>query len=140
MLQTTYLKVLEGRAVYHGDSSFKTWLFAVIRRTASEERRRRLVRAAALLRWRSTAGQAAPPAVQLRDAQDELLLSERNAELVAALGSLPRRQREVLQLVFYHDLTIAEAAGVLHIALGTARRHYERGKRALRATLEGKLD
>ena len=49
------------------------------------------------------------------------------------------RADDVLQLVFYHDLTIAEAAGVLHIALGTARRHYERGKGALRQALEGRI-
>jgi DNA-directed RNA polymerase specialized sigma24 family protein len=34
VLQSTYLKVLDGRAVFAGRSSFKTWLYAVIRRTA----------------------------------------------------------------------------------------------------------
>ena len=33
-LQEVYLKVLEGKARYAGEGSFKTWLFAVIRRTA----------------------------------------------------------------------------------------------------------
>lgn len=47
----------------------------------------------------------------------------------------PRRQHEVLDLVFYRDLSISDAAEVLGIWLGTARLHYERGKAALRARL-----
>jgi DNA-directed RNA polymerase specialized sigma24 family protein len=31
VLQTVYLKILEGRARYDGRSQFKTWLFALIR-------------------------------------------------------------------------------------------------------------
>jgi DNA-directed RNA polymerase specialized sigma24 family protein len=37
----------------------------------------------------------------------------------------------VLQLVFYHGMTIEEAAEVMHISLGSARTHYDRGKKAL---------
>ena len=37
VLQTVYLSVLEGKASYRGEASFKTWLFAVIRkRTVGE--------------------------------------------------------------------------------------------------------
>ena len=40
VLQTSYLKILDGRARFRERSSFKTFLFGVIRRTAAEERRR----------------------------------------------------------------------------------------------------
>src|SRR5690242_2649577 len=42
VLQIVYLKILGGRAVFNGRSSFKTWLFSVIRNTAAGERRTEL--------------------------------------------------------------------------------------------------
>src|SRR5580765_1835450 len=51
VLQTVYLKILEGKARFGGESSLKTWLFAVIRKTAATEYRRRLLRS-----FRLTAG------------------------------------------------------------------------------------
>jgi RNA polymerase sigma-70 factor (ECF subfamily) len=56
------------------------------------------------------------------------------------MARLPERQRQVLHLVFYQDLTIAQAADVMGVSLGTARTHYERGKKRLRELLEGELD
>src|ERR671927_1718528 len=44
VLQTVYLKILQGKAVYRGESKLQTWLFAVIRKTAISERRKQLLR------------------------------------------------------------------------------------------------
>jgi DNA-directed RNA polymerase specialized sigma24 family protein len=52
-----------------------------------------------------------------------------------ALATLPRRQREVLQLVFYHELSLAQCAEVIGVSIGSARTHYERGKSRLRERL-----
>ena len=42
-LQESYLKALEGRAQFNGQSGFKTWLFAVIKITVADMRRKRVI-------------------------------------------------------------------------------------------------
>ena len=126
-----YVKVLDGSTRFDGRSSFKTFLFGVIRKTAMEQRRARWLSARRLARWFASRTEAQPPA----DPEAASMRSERTRALVAALAQLSRRQREVLHLVFSHDLTIEQAAGVLGIGTGSARQHYERGKARLRELL-----
>jgi RNA polymerase sigma-70 factor (ECF subfamily) len=127
VLQSTYVKVLSGNAQYGGRSSFKTWLFGVIRLTALEQRRRG-ARELALAARQGRPDDAPPP-----DAP--LLEEEERHSLRRALAQLPERQQEVLMLVFYHELSIAAAALVMEVSVGTARTHYERGKKRMRALL-----
>jgi len=129
-LQASYLKILDGRARFDGRASFRTWLFSVVRLTAAEQRRR-----AALGRWLPLA-LLGPTADGRPDPATTLARADATRRLVAALDTLPRRQREVLHLVFYQELTIAEAAEVAGVSVGTARTHYERGKTALRKLLK----
>lgn len=131
VLQTTYLKVLSGSARFEGRSLFKTWLFGVIRRTAQEAHRRTK---ALERRAERFAAEADPPPVR-EDPESELVRAERSRSLIEALGRLSERQRAVLHLVFYQDLTIEEAAGVMEVSLGSARTHYARGKARLRELL-----
>jgi len=131
VLQTAYLKILDGRARFDGRSSFRTWLFGVVRRTAAEARRRERFG-----RWLSLAGLSAVLGDGKPDSATALVRSEESRRVELALARLPPRQREALHLVFYQDLTISEAAQVLGVSLGTARTHYERGKAGLRRLLE----
>jgi RNA polymerase sigma-70 factor (ECF subfamily) len=134
VLQTVYLKVLEGRAVYHGRAAFRTWLFAVIRNTAASRRRWNAFRRLRLV----PLDEGAHDCVSRSDPAEPVYRSEWSARLRSALGLLPRRQREVLHLVFYQDLTVADAARVVGVSVGSARTHYERGKTRLRQLMETK--
>ncbi len=131
-LQTVYLKALEGKARFDGKAAFRTWLFAVIRKTAVDERRRRMLRGFGLLKYVERAGLA--PRVESPD--EAVYRTEIQTLFRRAMAELPGRQREVLQLVFYHDLSLAEAAEVMDVSLGSARTHYERGKKRLRHLLK----
>ena len=131
VLQEVYLRILDGRARFGGESTVKTWLFAVIRRTAAERTRRRWWRAALLEKWLT-----AEPAHDPRcDPEGDLDASDSHETLRTALTRLSRRQHELLHLVFYQDLTIEEASATLGISLGSARTHFERGKARLRELL-----
>ena len=134
VLQSAYVRVISGRAVYGQRSSFRTWLFGVIRLVALEENRR-------VWTERKRTVLLEDPRVQTmadeRTRPDEF---ESARALRSALTQLPERQREVLHLVFYQDMSIADAAGVMDISVGSARTHYERGKARLRVLLEERRD
>ena len=57
-------------------------------------------------------------------------------ELVGALGQLPPRQRAVLVLRYFHDLTEAQAAELLGCSPGTVKSSASRGLARLREVLE----
>src|SRR5436309_2315710 len=91
-LQTSYLKILDGRARFDGRASFRTWLFAVVRYTAAGLRRRAWLR-----RWLPLAALGATPdgrpdpalglaaaAVVIASVAVALLLTRRGAPTVFA--------------------------------------------------------
>jgi RNA polymerase sigma factor (sigma-70 family) len=131
VLQNAYVKVISGRARFDGRSAFRTWLFGVIRLTALERHRRvrslerRKVRAAVDMQ---ASGSAVEPVDRAERAERARLLRE-------ALDTLSHRQRQIVHLVFYEDMTIREAAEVMEVSIGSARVHYDRAKKKLRALL-----
>jgi RNA polymerase sigma-70 factor (sigma-E family) len=56
---------------------------------------------------------------------------EQRSELIEAFRRLPARQREVLALRYYVDMSVADAAATLHISEGTVRSTASRGLDAL---------
>lgn len=132
VLQESYCRLLSGRAAFQGRSGFRTFVFGVVRRVALEERQRSF-REGARRRPLEAGGQGEPDGISGPAQQAEA--KEQAAELLAGLARLSERQREVLHLVFYQGLSLDEAAAVMGVRPGSARRHYERGKRALQSNL-----
>ena len=69
-------------------------------------------------------------------AEDRALQSESTSSMIAALGRLPQRQREVLTMRYYLDLSEAEIADALGISTGSVKAHAHRGLAALRDRME----
>ncbi len=131
VLQAVYLKILDGRARYGGESSFKTWLFAVIRKTAASERRKTCLRKLLL----NAGAERIPKPLRTEGPDMALERSETHDRFRRALEQLPKRQRQTLHLVFYEDLSLQETAEAIGISVGAARKHYGRAKASLRDLL-----
>ncbi|NRB46050.1 MAG: RNA polymerase sigma factor [Saprospiraceae bacterium] len=127
-LQITYLKILEGKAVPPPPTQFKAWIFRVIRNTAIDLQRKRSVRTKLRIQFSRNQKDLGPTTLDVEQGQQ--------AELAAAMKKLSKRQTELLHLVFYQGQTLAEAADILGLSLGTARTHYARAKEKLRLLLQ----
>ncbi len=123
VLQMVYMKILEGKAKYNQQSQIKTWLFSIIRFTAIDELKKR-----ANHEFIDLAAINNIPSGESPEKENYAYL----------LNCLSEKQREVLLLVFYHDLTIEAAAAVMNCNLGTARTHYQRAKKRMKEMINEK--
>jgi RNA polymerase sigma factor (sigma-70 family) len=120
VLQRTYVKILEKKAIYKGKATFKTWLFSVIRFTAID-----------YLKKRKSYESLEHIKIGVEDTPYEIY----KVDYKELLKQLPERQHQVLLLAFYHEMTLAEIATITGLHIGTIRTHYERGKQTMRTLL-----
>jgi RNA polymerase sigma-70 factor (sigma-E family) len=76
-----------------------------------------------------------PPPDDVRSPEEEVLMLEQHRALIDALWTLPRRQREVLVLRYFSDLTERETADAVGISIGGVKSSAHRGMAALRRIL-----
>ncbi|HEX2894035.1 MAG TPA: SigE family RNA polymerase sigma factor [Marmoricola sp.] len=107
---------------------------AYLRRTVVNQSRSALRRRSVAMRHRPEPVPAAPAA------DESVLRAERRDAVLHALAALPARQREVLALRYYLDLSEAEIASTLGISRGAVKSHASRGAAALRARLSPEED
>jgi RNA polymerase sigma-70 factor (sigma-E family) len=69
-------------------------------------------------------------------AEDRALAAETTSSMILALGALPQRQKEVLTMRYYLDLSEAEIADALGISAGSVKAHAHRGLATLRDRME----
>jgi RNA polymerase sigma-70 factor (sigma-E family) len=94
-------------------------------------------RSRSVLRHRGVRARYVVPAVpHLHGTDEDALVSERRAAVLDALRALPERQREVLALRYYLDLSEADIAQTLGISRGAVKSHASRGVAALRSLMK----
>ncbi|GAA0363377.1 sigma-70 family RNA polymerase sigma factor [Micromonospora gifhornensis] len=133
VIQEAFVKGYRKLSHYRGDSSFRSWLLAIVANETrnlhrSRERRTGLVLRAARVAPGSEAGEDG--------AVGAVLAEERRNALVQALRQLPERDREVIVCRYFLDLSEDETVAMLGWARGTVK---SRTSRAL-AKLRGLLD
>ncbi|WP_055623105.1 sigma-70 family RNA polymerase sigma factor [Streptomyces sp. JHA19] len=133
--QQVFLGAWRGRHGFRPERGpLGAWLVGITRRKIADAlsaRTRRLALADAV-------GDATGPASGEGTGPDDVL---DRVLLVDALSRLPARQRQVLCLAFYDDLTQAQIAERTGLPLGTVKSHTRRGLYRLRGALEqGRAD
>jgi RNA polymerase sigma-70 factor (ECF subfamily) len=119
-LQETFWRVWKRAATYQSQrGTFTAWLFTIARNLAHDAYRRSSVRPPTLAEVDgddSLLDQVPDPNTDTA-AQSILLLQQRQVR--EALATLPLRQREVIEMAYFHGMTRQEIAEVTGEALGT---------------------
>ena len=127
LVQDAFVAVLSRSAAAREPARAPAYLRSAVLNGARSHLRRRTVRR------RPAPGERAQ---EQPSPESSALASDEHGAVLAALRSLPERQREVLALRYYLDLSEAEIAETLGIAPGTVKTHAQRGLAALHVALE----
>jgi RNA polymerase sigma-70 factor (ECF subfamily) len=122
LTQETFFRACGAALRFRGDSSVKTWLFAIARRVLMEASRKGLFEKGRTL---ATFEAAAPT-----------LDHDLRLDLEDAFQRLDRSDREVLMLVDFLGFTPSEAAGLMGIEPNTFRMRLHRARGRMRTYLE----
>jgi len=131
MAQEAFLRAYRSLASFRGESAFSTWLIALaVNLYRSRLRRHEPV----VVGLDAVARVSGLPALEL-----DLERSDRARVVRSAVAGLPARYRDALLLFYFVDLDVAEAAGVLGVAVGTLKARLHRGRALLRRRLARRL-
>ncbi len=130
VVQNALIAIHRGRHTYRPERPFGPWMRTVVRHCMIDwfrERGRRTRRELAV----EEPDLFAHPSADREPGSDELA-----GPLAAALAALPANQREAVELIHLHGLSVAEAALRAGVSPGALKVRAHRGYRALRAKLE----
>ncbi|GAB6094089.1 sigma-70 family RNA polymerase sigma factor [Desulfatiferula olefinivorans] len=124
-----YTEVWTNAARFKGQSRVTTWLFGIARNMALN----------ALRKHSRSGGNMGELHDALEDEKsvDGYRAFEHAQEIQQALLRLPVKQREVMDLVFFHDLGYKEVADILDIPENTVKTRVYHAKEALKAAILG---
>jgi len=129
VLQDVMLTAWTSAATFRGESKVRTWLLVIARNRAINSIRRKVPLVIPFDEALDSPSADTSPLERIEKNARKQMLNE-------ALNRLPEQQREILELVFYHQLTGPEVAEVLEINLGTVKSRLHRAKEMLRRVLE----
>lgn len=129
LAQRTFTACIAARDRYRGQSSFRTYLFAVARNELFTYLRR-LPRGEHVDFWATSIAEL------VTSARSRVGRAEQVEQLRAVLRELPAEQQLLLELHYWHDLDAAALAEVFEVPPGTIRVRLLRARRALRAGME----
>jgi len=116
VLQETFLKCYQNLPRLKEPASFKAWFYRILTRTAWEYCYKRDKETPAAELPEALAGRPADTALD-----DRLAAAETQAALLAAVDKLPLKQKTVVILYYYNELSVQEIARVTGSLAGTVK-------------------
>jgi len=137
VLQETFWRVWQSAASFQSQrGSFTGWLFRIARNLAIDAYRRRKIRPRPITDVDdsdSKIDQTPDPNIDVAE-QSQLLLNHK--QVLSALATLPRVQRQVIEMAYYYGMTRQEIAEATGEALGTIHTRARLALQKLRAELQ----
>lgn len=129
LVQRTFIACVEGRDRFRGDSSFRTYLFAIAHNVLREHfrRQRRAPGDLDLDRLSIVDLGASPTSMLVARAEERILLH--------ALRQIPVASQVILELYYWEQLTGAELGAFLGVPEDTARSRLRKAKQQLEAAI-----
>jgi RNA polymerase sigma-70 factor (ECF subfamily) len=126
-LQDAMISAFRRAASFRGDSAVTTWLHRIVVNACLDRLRRRAARPATSGADEELLDALAAPAHITGDRADP----DTALDVLAALRTLPTEQRAALVLVDMLGYSVADAAGVLSVSIGTVKSRCARGRARL---------
>lgn len=133
IFQEVFIKVNQKLSTFEGNSSIKTWIIRITINTCKD-----YLKSA----WNRRV-------VPMMEYQEDAIISETDYDDVEkrdtkemikkTVLSLPSKYKDIVLCVYYHEMTITEAAKTLKIAEGTAKSRLSRARLRLKSILEGRI-
>ena len=137
VLQETFWRVWRSARTFQAQrGSFTSWLFRIARNLAIDAYRKRNVRPAEIISAEDPdqlLDQVSDPDVNVVEQAQSAM---ENRQVRTALATLPRVQRQVIELAYFYGLTRQEIAEMTGEALGTIHTRARLGLQKLREELE----
>lgn len=134
-LQDVFVRAYQALANFDQNRSFAAWLFGIAANQVKALYRQRQ-RGSELAQLAGSEALVRQPSPEL---SDELIAQQAVAELRQALGDLPRKYREPLELFYFAGLSVQEGAAAMKIGTEAFKSRLLRGRRQLGTIIEEKL-
>lgn len=131
IVQEVFLNAYRKMDTFEGNSSYKTWLYAITINKSKDFLRKPFRRESFMQRifHKRNSNQPTPEEMVIgKDAQQDL---------ASEVMNLPVKYREMIILYYYEEISALEAADLLNIPHSTAKTRLQRGRQLLRKQLEG---
>lgn len=130
MFQETFLKAYKYLPTFRGESSIKTWLIRIAINTCKDY-------------LKSAYAKNVVPITEFKEESlssdsdfDEVENGDTRQQVRECVLKLPEKYRDVVICVYFHEMSLTEAAGVLALPVGTVKSRLSRANEKLRSMLE----